>query len=268
MAVSESDPNVIYVGGGEKTVRGNVSHGDGVWKSTDAGKTWKHVGLADTRHIPRIRIHPKNPDLVYVAALGHLFGPNKERGVYRSKDGGATWKQVLFVNDEVGAVDLALDPTNPRVLYASTWRVKRTPYSLESGGPGSGLWKSTDGGDTWTEITKNKGLPQGTVGIIGVTVSPVDSERVWAIVEADDGGVFRSDDGGKTWTQDQRRPQPPPARLVLHAHLRRPRRTRTKSTSSTSASGARPTAARRFRRSARRTATTTTCGSTRRSRRG
>src|SRR5262245_886311 len=201
VAVSESDPSVIYVGTGEKTVRGNVSHGDGIWKSTDSGKTWKHVGLADSRHIPRVRIHPKNPDIAYAAALGHLFGPNKERGVYRTTDGGTTWKQVLFVNDEVGAIDLALDPASPSVLYASMWRVKRTPYSLESGGPGSGLWKSTDGGEHWTEITKNKGLPQGTVGIIGVSVSPVDSERVWAIVEADDGGVFRSDDAGKTWTK-------------------------------------------------------------------
>src|SRR5260221_8245435 len=173
VAVSESDPNVIYVGGGEKTVRGNVSHGAGMWKSTDAGKTWKPIGLEDTRHVPRIRIHPKNPDLVYVAALGHLFGPNKQRGVFRSSDGGATWQQVLFVNEEVGAVDLALDPNNPRIMYASMWRVKRTPYSLESGGPGSGLWKSNDVGDTWMEITHNKALPKATVGIIGVSVSLV-----------------------------------------------------------------------------------------------
>lgn len=201
VTVAESDPNVIYVGGGEKTVRGNVSHGDGVWKSLDAGKTWKHLGLADTHHIPRIRVHPKNPDLVYVAALGHLHGKNAERGVFRSTDGGATWKKVLFVNDEVGVVDLVMDPGNPRVLYAGAWRIKRTPYSLESGGPGSGLWKSTDGGDAWQEITRNKGLPQGIVGIVGVSVSSLDPERVWAIIEASDGGVFRSDDGGKTWTR-------------------------------------------------------------------
>jgi photosystem II stability/assembly factor-like uncharacterized protein len=201
VAVSESDPNIIYVGGGEKTVRGNVSHGAGMWKSDDAGKTWKALGLADSRHIPRVRVHPKNPDLVYAAVLGHLFGPNKERGIYRSKDGGATWQQVLFVNEEVGAVDLVLDPNNPRILYASTWRIKRTPYSLESGGPGSGLWKSTDGGDTWKELTHHKGMPKGTVGIIGVAVSPVDSNRIWANMEADDGGVFRSDDAGQTWTK-------------------------------------------------------------------
>src|SRR5205814_1904917 len=184
----------------------NVSHGNGVWKSTDAGKTWKHIGLDDTRHIPRIRIHPKNPEVVYVAALGHLYGPNKERGVYRTTDGGVTWTQVLFINDEVGAVDLILDPNNPRILYATTWRVKRTPYSLESGGPGSALWKSTDSGDTWVQLTPasdkepvddakselGKGLPKGTLGIIGVAISPVNSDRVWALVEAEEGGVFRS----------------------------------------------------------------------------
>ncbi len=201
VAVSEWDPNVVYVGGGEVTVRGNVSHGDGMWKSTDAGQTWKHVGLADSRHIPRVRIHPKNPDLVYAAVLGHLFGPNGMRGVYRSRDGGAHWERVLFVSDKAGAVDLAMDPVNPRVLYATTWNVRRTPYSLESGGPGSGIWKSADGGDTWTELTRNPGLPKGTVGISGITVSPTNPQNVYAIVEAEDGGVFRSRDAGKTWTK-------------------------------------------------------------------
>ena len=199
VTVSEWDPNVIYVGGGEVTVRGNVSHGDGMWKSTDAGKTWKSLGLKDSRHIPRIRVHPRNPDIVYVAALGHLFGPNEERGVYRSKDGGENWEKVLYINDEVGACDLILDPNNPRIIYASTWRIKRTPYSLESGGEGSGLWKSTDGGDTWKEITRNKGLPEGLVGIIGIAVSPLNSDRVWALIENRNGGLFRSDDGGETW---------------------------------------------------------------------
>ena len=199
VAVSKWDPNVVYVGGGEKTVRGNVSHGYGMWKSTDAGKTWKSIGLKDSRRIPRVRIHPKNPDLVYAAVLGHLFGPNEQRGIYRSKNGGNSWERILFVNSEVGAVDLAMDPTNPRILYASMWRIKRTPYSLESGGEGSGLWKSTDGGDSWKEITRNEGLPRGIVGIIGVTVSPVNPDRVWAIIEAKDGGVFRSDDGGEKW---------------------------------------------------------------------
>ena len=201
VTVSEWDPNVIYVGGGEVTVRGNVSHGDGVWKSTDAGKTWKHMGLKDSRRIPRIRVHPRNPDLVYVSALGHLFGPNKERGVFRSKNGGETWEKVLYVNDEVGACDLILDPNNPRIIYASMWRVKRTPYSLSSGGEGSGLWKSTDGGDTWTDITSSEGLPEGNVGIIGVAISPLNSDRVWALIENREGGLFRSDDGGETWTK-------------------------------------------------------------------
>jgi len=201
VAVSEWDPNVIYVGGGEKTVRGNVSHGDGVWKSTDAGKTWSFSGLPESRRIPRIRIHPRNPDLVYAAVLGHLFGPNEERGVYRSKDGGATWDRILFANEDAGAVDLVLDPTNPRVLYASMWRIRRTPYSLESGGEGSGLWKSTDGGDTWQELTHNEGLPDGLWGINGVTVSPSNPQNVYAIVENAEGGVFRSRDGGETWSQ-------------------------------------------------------------------
>ena len=199
VAVSEWDPNVVYAGGGEVTVRGNVSSGDGVWRSEDAGKTWSHVGLGDSRHVPRIRIHPRDPDLVYVAALGHLSGPNEERGLFRSQDGGGTWEKILYVSDEVGCVDLAMDPTNPRVLYACFWRMIRTPYSLESGGQGSGIWKSTDGGDSWTEITRNSGLPEGTLGISGISVSPSNPENVYAIVEAADGGVFRSRDAGETW---------------------------------------------------------------------
>ena len=202
IAVSEYDNNVIYVGGGEKTVRGNVSHGNGAWKSLDAGKTWQKIGLEDSRHITRIRIHPKNPDLVYAAVLGHLFGSNEQRGVYRSKNGGKTWERILFSTKDAGAVDLILDPTNPRVIYASTWKIRRTPYSLESGGEGSALWKSTDGGDTWKNLTKDKsikGLPKGSLGIIGVTVSPAQKDRVWAIIEAKEGGVFRSDNGGETW---------------------------------------------------------------------
>ncbi len=201
VAVSDWDPNVVYAGGGEVTVRGNVSHGDGVWRSTDAGKSWRFAGLADSRHIPRLRIHPKDPDLVYAAVLGHLFGPNDMRGVYRSRDGGGHWQRVLYVNDRVGAVDLAMDPVNPRVLYATLWNVRRTPWSLESGGPGSGLWKSTDGGDTWAELSRNPGLPKGTLGIIGIAVSPTNPENLYAIVEAEEGGVFRSKDGGKTWTK-------------------------------------------------------------------
>ncbi len=164
IAVSEWDNNVIYVGQGEVTVRGNVSFGNGIYKSTDAGKTWTHVGLKESRHVPRIRIHPKNPDLVYAAVLGDLFKPTEERGVYRSVDGGKNWKRILFANADAGAVDLVLDPNNARILYASTWRIRRTPYSLESGGEGSALWKSMDGGDTWTNISKNEGLPKGHLG--------------------------------------------------------------------------------------------------------
>ena len=170
-----------------------------MWKSVDAGKTWKSIGLENSRHIPRVRIHPKNPDLVYAAVMGDLFKPSDERGVYRSKDGGKTWERILFANRDAGAVDLIMDPNNPRILYASTWRIRRTPYSLESGGEGSALWKSTDGGDTWTNISVHEGLPKGIWGISGVTVSPVNSDRVWAIIENKDGGVYRSDDAGKTW---------------------------------------------------------------------
>jgi len=201
IGVSESDPNVIYVGMGESPIRGNVSHGDGVYKSTDAGKTWKRVGLEDTRHIGRVRVHPRNPDIAYVAALGHIFGPNEQRGVFRTTDGGKSWQKVLYRSNKAGAIDLILDPTNPNVIYVGFWEVFRTPYSLESGGPGSGLFKSTDGGDNWTEITRNPGLPRGLIGKIGVTISPVNPERVWAIVEAEDGGVFRSDNGGRTWSR-------------------------------------------------------------------
>lgn len=199
IAVSDWDPNVIYVGGGEKTVRGNVSFGYGLWKSLDAGKSWKPAGLPKSRHISRIRIHPKNPNIVYAAVMGDLYQPTSERGVYKSTDGGNTWNKVLFTNQHAGAVDLCMDPTNPRVLYATTWRIRRTPYSLESGGEGSALWKSTDAGETWTNISTNKGLPEGIWGIAGVAVSPLNAERVWAIIENENGGVYRSEDGGATW---------------------------------------------------------------------
>ncbi|XLS29410.1 VPS10 domain-containing protein [Flavobacteriaceae bacterium M23B6Z8] len=200
IAVAASDPNVIYVGGGEVTVRGNVSSGYGIWKSVDAGKTWTASGLEKSRHVPRIAIHPDDPNIVYAAVLGDIYKPSSERGVYKSTDGGKSWKKTLFTNDQAGAVDLTLDPNNPRIIYAATWRVQRTPYSLSSGGEGSALWKSTDSGETWTEISKKEGFPKGTLGIIGVTVSPQNSERVWAIVEnKEKGGVYRSEDGGNTW---------------------------------------------------------------------
>jgi photosystem II stability/assembly factor-like uncharacterized protein len=199
LAVSESDPNVIYAGMGEACVRGNAANGDGVYKSVDSGKTWKHIGLADTYHIGRIVIHPRNPDIVFVAALGHLFGPNQERGVFRSTDGGKTWRKLLYRDADTGAVDLAMDPSNPNLIYATLWQIRRKPWTFESGGKGSGLFQSTDGGDTWTEITRNEGLPKGVLGRIGVAVSPANPERVWVIVEAAEGGVYRSDDGGKKW---------------------------------------------------------------------
>ena len=199
--VAQSDPNVIYVGGGEKTVRGNVSSGYGVWKSVDAGKTWTEAGLPDSRHIPRLRVHPSDPDIVYAAVLGDIYKPTENRGIYKSIDGGQTWKKVLYANDQAGAVDLVIDPNNPRVLYASTWRVQRTPYSLSSGGDGSALWKSTDSGETWKEISKNSGFPTDTLGIMGIAVSPKNSQRVWAIVEnKEKGGLYRSEDGGGSWS--------------------------------------------------------------------
>lgn len=197
--VSQSEPNIVYVGMGESPVRGNVSHGDGVYKSTDGGKTWKHVGLADSRQIGRVRIHPKDPNTVYVAAMGHLWGPNRERGVYRTKDGGKTWQNILFRGDKAGAFDISWDPNDPNVIYAAFWQVQRTPYSMISGGEGSSLYKSTDGGDTWTDISKNRGMPSGVLGKIGVSVSAVNPNRVFAMIEAKDGGLYRSDDAGDTW---------------------------------------------------------------------
>ena len=201
IAIYPPNPDIVYVGTGEWTLRGNASYGDGVFKTTDGGATWDTLGLADTRQISRVIVHPWNPDIVYVAALGHESGPNAERGVYRSMDGGKSWKKVLFVNDSVGATDLVMDPENPKVLYAAMWRVQRKPWDLISGGPGDGIWKTTDGGDHWTEITHNKGLPKGVVGNIGLAVSPAEHQLVWAMIESDSGGLFRSDDAGATWTR-------------------------------------------------------------------
>ncbi len=252
IAVSDTDPNVLYVGGGESTLRGNVSFGYGVWKSTDAGRTWANIGLNDSRQIARIRIHPQNPDIVYVGVLGNAFAPHTQRGVFRSLDGGKTWQNVLYISPDVGIADLLLDPNNPRIIYATTWRVRRSPYSLESGGEGSGIWKSIDEGNSWqclayspppkapqkpntapvptndtrpaptilsmqkpmgNALTNNKalpnsivtwqgiatGLPDAPLGISCVAVSPVNSDRVWAMVEAPSGGLYRSDNGGLSW---------------------------------------------------------------------
>ena len=201
VSVSKSDPNVIYVGGGEVTLRGNVSSGYGVWKSVNAGRTWSFSGLPKSRHIPRIVIDPKNHDIVYAAVLGNIYKPTEDRGVYKSVDGGQSWSKVLFSNKHSGAVELVIDPSNPRILYASTWRVNRTPYSFNSGGKGSALWKSVDQGKTWKKISTNKGFAVGVLGIIGVTVSPVNPQKIWAIVENEtSGGVYRSDDGGTSWS--------------------------------------------------------------------
>ncbi len=199
--VSLSNPAILYAGMGESLTRQDVTPGDGVYKSTDGGETWTHVGLEDTKHIAKVRIHPTNPDIVYVAAAGDLFGTNPERGIYRSRDGGETWAQVLYKSERASALDLTMDPMNPDVLYASLNHLQRLPWDQISGGPDSGLYKTTDGGDTWMDITRNPGLPTGVVGKIGLAVSPPRPDRVWALVEADDGGLFRSDDRGQTWRQ-------------------------------------------------------------------
>ena len=191
IAVADSDPNVIYVGTGVACPRPDVGHGDGVYKSSDGGKSWTHLGLETTQSISRIRVHPKNPDLVYVAAQGHLFGHNPERGVYRSKDGGKNWELVLFKSERAGAIDLSMNPNNPRIIYAAIFDFLRQPWDEISGGPDSGLYKSTDGGDTWKEISAAPGLPKGIKGRIGVAVSPARSGRVWALIEAEDGALFR-----------------------------------------------------------------------------
>jgi photosystem II stability/assembly factor-like uncharacterized protein len=196
IAVAPSDPNVIYVGSGEGCLRGNVSYGNGVYKSTDAGKTWKNVGLRDSRQIGRLIVHPRNPDVAFVAAIGHAFGPNSERGVFRTTDGGASWSKVLFKDDRTGAVDIAFDPTNPNVLFAALYQVQRMPYGFTSGGPGSGLYRSTDGGTSWTQVQGN-GLPKGNLGRIGIAVA--DSSRIYALIEAEQAGLYRSDDGGGKW---------------------------------------------------------------------
>ena len=207
LAVSPSHPDVLYAGTGEATIRGNVSHGDGVYKSTDGGRTWRTTGLADTRHLGALVIHPTNPDVVYVAALGHAWGPSEARGVYRTTDGGASWERVLYTSDRAGSTALAMDPHHPEVLYANLWQAQRSPHALHSGGEHSGLWRSTDAGATWTwtELTHHTGFPRGLLGKIGVAASPAQPGRVWAIVEArgedgsDAGGIYRSDDWGDSW---------------------------------------------------------------------
>jgi photosystem II stability/assembly factor-like uncharacterized protein len=200
IAVADSDHNIIYAGTGEACPRGNITYGDGVYKSPDAGKTWQHIGLADTRHIGAIIVDPRNPDIVFVAALGHAFGPNEERGIFRTGDGGKTWQRVLFHDRDTGGIDVVFDPRNPNTLFASLWQMRRQPWGFSSGGPGSGLYRSTDGGLTWKQI-EGHGLPDGPLGRIGVSVSGADSSRVYAAIEAKEGGIFRSDDAGASWTR-------------------------------------------------------------------
>jgi len=198
LAIAPSDANVIYVGTGEACIRGDISYGNGVYKSLDAGKTWNHTGLDDTRHIGKVIVDPHHPEIVFVAALGHAYGRNEARGVFRSEDGGKTWRKVLYKDDKTGAIDVVFDPTNSNVLYAALWEASRTPWSLTSGGPGSGLYKSSDGGATWKQL-EGHGLPKGVLGRIGVAVSPTNPSRVYALIEADEGGLYRSDDAGETW---------------------------------------------------------------------
>ena len=207
IAVSPSNPDIVYVGTGEYDIRGNVSHGDGMFRTTDAGKTWQFAGLADSRQIARVRVDPRDPNVVYAAVLGHVWAPDSARGIYKSTDGGAHWRKTLFRNDSTGAIELVLDPSNPDILYAALWQAGRTPWLLSSGGTGSGIFKSTDAGEHWTELTHAPGLPNGVIGTIGLAVSAAAPNRVWALVEADSGGVFRSDDAGATWrrTNDERK---------------------------------------------------------------
>jgi photosystem II stability/assembly factor-like uncharacterized protein len=206
IGVCEANPDVVYVGMGEVAFRGNIMQGDGIYRSTNGGSSWTRVGLSESQAIGRVRVHPRNCDIAYAAVLGHSYGPHPERGVYKTTDGGKTWNRILYKSERTGAVDLVMDPNNPDVLYAGFWQVQRTPWSLESGGAEGGLYKTTNGGANWTELTRNAGLPKGLWGKVGVSVSGADANRVYALIEADSGGVFRSDDGGATWTRtnDQR----------------------------------------------------------------
>ncbi len=267
IAIARSNPNVVYVGSGEANIRGNVAAGNGIYKSVDAGKTWTHVWTQEGQ-IGTMVVHPTNPDIAFAAVLGHAFGPNPERGVYRTLDGGTTWQQVLKKDADTGASDIAMDPSNPEVLFAGFWQARRLPWDLVSGGPGSGLYVSRDGGTTWKALTGN-GLPDGIWGKVGVAIAPSDGRRVYALIEADKGGLFRSDDGGENWelvnpsralrqrawyyttlTVESREPRG----RVVPAGPDAPLDRRRQDTSSTSRAAI--------------TAITTTCGSTRRTRAG
>ena len=198
--VSETSPDLVFMGMGESCIRGNIMPGDGVYRSADAGESWEHIGFFDSDAIAKIRIHPTNPDIIFVASFGKYGAPSEERGLFKSTDGGDTWRKVLYRDDKTGAVDISIDRNNPDVMYVALWEAFRKEYQMSSGGPGSGIFKSTDGGENWTEITRNPGLPQeGLIGRVGLDVSGGDSNRVYALVENDNGGLFRSDDAGATW---------------------------------------------------------------------
>ncbi|MGB2641209.1 MAG: hypothetical protein WAN32_19815, partial [Candidatus Acidiferrum sp.] len=199
IAVAPSNPKIIYAGTGESDIRNDMIPGDGMFKSTDGGETWEYAGLRETHTISAIVVDPKNPEVVYASSMGHVFVPDPERGLFKSTDGGKTWNKVLFVDDKTGAIDLVMAPSQPEVLYAAMWQAQRTPWSLTSGGPGSGLYKSTDGGAHWTNLTRNDGLPEGVIGRIGVGVAASDPEVVYCMMQAKEGGVFRSDNAGKSW---------------------------------------------------------------------
>ena len=232
IAVAASDHNVIYVGTGEAAPRGNITYGDGVYKSVDGGKTWSNIGLEDTRQIGALIVDPNNPTSCWSQRFGHAFGPNAERGVFRTTDGGKTWNKVLYKDEQTGAIDVVFDPHNSKIVYAALWQVRRQPWNFSSGGPGSGLYRSTDGGVTWTQLPGN-GLPDGILGRIDVSVSGADSSRVYAMIEAKEGGLYRSDDGGAHWQRVNDDGPLPPARLVLLHDLRRPEARPTPCTRST-----------------------------------
>jgi len=221
IAVAPSNPDVLYVGTGEADMRDSIAFGDGMYKSTDAGKTWKHIGLESTRQIGKVIVHPRDPNIVFVAALGHVYGPHPDRGVYRSRDGGATWQKVLFKGDSIGAIDLAFDPSNPQTVFAAMWAVRRPPWFIytPANGPGSGLFKSVDGGTTWSQLTN--GLPTAGLGRMGIAIAPANPRRVYVIADAKEGGLFRSDDGGATFTRTSGDPAHLGPRLVLHQDRRR-----------------------------------------------
>ena len=201
IAISEQNPDIMYVGLGEPQIRNSASWGDGIYKTTDGGATWQHIGLKEARHIAKIRLHPDNPDVVYVASMGHGFGPNKKKGVFRSQDGGQTWENVLFKSENTGCIDLIVNPSDPNVIFAAMYEFERKTWGAKTGGPESGLWRSLDGGDTWEDISGNTGMPAGQMGRIGIAMSQADPNRVYGLIDSETkAGLYRSDDLGVNWS--------------------------------------------------------------------